>query len=206
MKKLLSLLLIICICFCAVGCNKVTDTNSSSLSSTITEIETETIHIDEQEGSSNDTTTEESEVETTSSNTPNKNNTANTTNYQPQIDSLNKTIIELKKQIELLKTENETLKSNIKSLTESTTLNNKYTITKEELIGTWTLVYFNDSGEYVESSDNVFTFTNENIIAIYDDYIFWSKNGMLMKTDYVYYDGLLITNISGTYVKKIELH
>ena len=182
MKKLLSLLLIICICFCAVGCNKVTDTNSSSLSS-------------------NDTTTEESEVETTSSNTPNK-NTANTTNYQPQIDSLNKTIIELKKQIELLKTENETLKSNIKSLTESTTLNNKYTITKEELIGTWTIVNLNDSGEYVECSDIFLTFTNENIIAIYDDYIFYSVNGRLIKLDYVYYDGLLITNVSGTYVKK----
>lgn len=75
MKKILSLLLVTCICFCAVGCNKATDTNSSGLSSTITEIETETIYIDEQEGSSNDTTTEESKIETTSSNTPSENTT-----------------------------------------------------------------------------------------------------------------------------------
>lgn len=75
MKKLLSLLLIICICFCVVGCNKVTDVNSSDSSSIITEIETETIYIDEQEGSSNDTTTEESKIETTSSNTPSENTT-----------------------------------------------------------------------------------------------------------------------------------
>ncbi len=65
MKKLLSFLLIICFCLCTVGCNKVTNINSSSLSSTITEIEIETIYVDEQEGSSNNTTTEESKVETT---------------------------------------------------------------------------------------------------------------------------------------------
>lgn len=177
-KSLLCVCLIACICLCAVGCKKVNDNNSSSLSSTVTQTET----------SLNNTANNKSEIYTDSVNKL-QSQIASLKNTVSELSELNKitqnNINSLNKQIEFLKNENTTLKNAIKSSDSnknSLLSTDKYKITKENLIGTWSCLNFNQD----------FVFTDKNVEVI-DNWLIWENRFY----QYAFIDGKLYISDDG---------
>ena len=127
---------------------------------------------------------------------------------QKSIDEQKQLIEELTNKIETLTNEKEQLEKTILSLQEkdkaiekniqdkynelvkkinNSSSANKYTITKEKLLGTW---------KYI-NGDNSITFTNDNL-SIHDNWIEWKG----MAFPYLYKNGKLYVSDDGVVLKK----
>lgn len=122
----------------------------------------------------NKTTTNATSKKTTSNNTTNKTSTTTTANYQSKVDTLNKEIATVKKDIEKLEKQDnkqtkdiENLKTELNNKSEelknlinssSSSSNNNTTITKADLAGTWK----NGQHEFTFNADGTMSWFRSN--------------------------------------------